>query len=278
MHSEEVAPGVHVFSGHCEESVATAFVADGQALLVDTLASERDAHNLHSELCGRMGVKVKVVLLTHYMSDHLAGVHMYRDAEVIAHEHYLHTYFSQADRDAYVEQRFVHPTRLIRNRANLRWGGRLLRVFHNPGHTVSTLNVDVPELDLLITSDTLVGHTTYLSSTAPSMLDAALARIDALGRRHLVPGHIGVMPGSAARNARTYLRRLAQQVQSCREPSGAIDRQRLRQVDLESCRVSDTPSTAFERTWHGHNLEVIHARNLFPRGPAGDIAPDHGPG
>jgi cyclase len=272
MQVQEIAPNVFVYVGPCIESVATAFVSGAEAILVDTLASEEDAELLCDELCGRMGKRVKAIVLTHYMSDHLAGVHLYKGAELFAHAHYMHTYLSQDSREAHVERHFVRPSRVIHEGLDLMWGGHTLRVFHNPGHTVSTLNIDVPALDLMVTSDNLVGHIAYLSSTAPEMLDGALSRIQQRGRRHLVPGHIGTQTGEAARNARIYLRRLAGEVRACRDGDGVLDAVRLRQVDVEQCRVGSHPLTDFEREWHAYNLDVICARDLFPRGTVGDLA------
>ncbi len=273
MQVQEVVPNVFVFVGRSHQSVATALVSGHEAILVDTLAGEDDARTLFDTLCGRMGKRVCAVVVTHYMSDHLGGIHLYPGAEVIAHAHHMHTYFSQGTREPHVERHFVYPNRVIHDGLDLVWGGNLVRIFHNPGHTVSTLNIDVPALDLLLTSDNLVGHIAYLSSSAPDMLDRALSRIEHLGRRLLVPGHIGIQAGVAAHNARNYLRRLAGEVQGCRDEKGVLDAARLRSVPVEMCRVGGHTLTDFEREWHGYNLDVIGARDLFPLGIMGKLEP-----
>lgn len=273
MQIQEVAPNIFVFVGESHQSVATALVSRHEAILVDTLAGEDDAQALFDTLCGRMGKRVGAVVVTHYMSDHLGGIHLYKGAEVIAHAHHMNTYFSQGARDPHVERHFVHPNRVIHDGLDLVWGGHLVRIFHNPGHTVSTLNVDVPALDMLLTSDNLVGHIAFLSSSAPDMIDGALARIWQLGRKLLVPGHIGLQAGVAAHNARTYLRRLAGEVQRCRNEMGMLDAARLRSIPVEMCRVGGQALTDFEYEWHGYNLDEIAARDLFPLGPMGKLEP-----
>jgi cyclase len=273
MQVQEVAPNVLVFVGQSHHSVATAFVSGQEAILVDTLAGADDSQLLFESLCGRMGKRVRAVVVTHYMSDHLGGLHLYKGAEVIAHAHHMHTYFSQGTRESHVERHFVRPDRVIHDGLDLVWGGKVIRIFHNPGHTVSTLNIDVPALDLLLTSDNLVGHIAYLSSSAPDMLDGALSRIEQLGRRLLVSGHLGVQAGEAAHNARDYLRRLAGEVQGCRDESGVLDAALMSLIPVEKCRVGGYALTDFEREWHGYNLDVIGARDLFPLGNTGKLEP-----
>lgn len=266
---QEVAPDVHVFTGRAFESLATAIVAGDDAILVDTLASRAEGQALRRLLCEDMRKRVAMVVITHYMNDHLAGLSQFRDATIVAHALYPHTYFSQQDRDAPDDDDFVHPTSIVHSCMEFNWGRHQVRIFHNPGHTVSTLNIDLPGSDAIVAADNLVGHMAYLSSTAPALLESALERIEQRGRRIVIPGHIGPQREEAPRHARTYLRRLQEFVRAARDDAGRLEPARLRAIRLEDCAIGGRAITDFERTWHARNLRVIEARNLFPAGPAG---------
>ena len=66
---------------------AATVLADGagRALLIDTLASRADAEALAGWLAAA-GLEVGVVVMTHYFSDHMAGLALFPEAEVVAHQ------------------------------------------------------------------------------------------------------------------------------------------------------------------------------------------------
>ena len=64
---------------------------------------------------------------------------------------------------------------LLGGRLALTWGRFHVELFENSGHTGGTLNVDVPELDLLHVADTAVGRMAYLQYSAPEAIDRALS-------------------------------------------------------------------------------------------------------
>jgi glyoxylase-like metal-dependent hydrolase (beta-lactamase superfamily II) len=65
MRVEEIESDVLMFVGDAYESVATAFLCDGDALLIDTLASHADAEWMRRSL-DQMGKTVRTVIATHY--------------------------------------------------------------------------------------------------------------------------------------------------------------------------------------------------------------------
>jgi len=254
MRIEPIDSDILVFRGDFFESLATAFIRDGDVLLVDALASRADAGEMRRHLEDDLGKKVRVIVATHYMNDHMAGLRLFPDAQIIAHRFYQHTFLSQRGRTVEDDEDFVPPTTVFGDTLTLNWGRHTLHLFHNPGHTMSTIGIDVADRDLLFTGDNVLGNMAYVSSSAPALIAGAIDRLVRLPRRRIVPGHIGVLPGTAPRNALHYLGRLRDRVVA----GGAI-----RDIAIEDCLVAGVEPTPFEREWHGKNLDVILERRLL---------------
>src|SRR5258706_10600289 len=145
------------------------------------------------------------------MSDHMAAFPLFDDADIIAHRLYAHTFYSQQGRTAEEDADFVTPSIVFDSELTMRWGGYELELFHNPGHTVSTVNIDIRGAGVLFTADNILGNMAYISSSAPELLLAANERLQRRARARLIPGHMGVLAGDAIANSREYLGRLEPQ-------------------------------------------------------------------
>jgi cyclase len=261
----DIEKDIRIVVGDDMESVATIFVDGDDALLVDAHASDGDALALRNLVCGEMGKTVRAIVVTHYMSDHMAGLRLFPGARIIAHRHHMHTFMLQRARTEVEHRNFVAPSVTFGDALSFDWGRHRFELFHNPGHTMSTIAVDVPGADLVLAGDNVVGNISFISSSTPELLDAALARLDALGRGRVVGGHMGLLSGAVFGNARRYLRRLEAKVRDVR--AGARDGDadaRLRSIQIDSCIEPGIEATSFERFWHGRNLDVIVERNMFP--------------
>ena len=261
MKVEAVESDILVFRGDVYESVATAFLEDGNALLVDTLACRRDAEWMRDHLVKRLGCKVRIVVSTHYMNDHMAGLQLFPDAEIVAHSYFMHTFLSQKNRSAEDDADFVPPTTVLEGSRKLEWGRHALEIFHSPGKTLCTLCIDVPTADLLVVSDTVVGNIAYISSSAPELIEGAIDRLQRRRRARIIPGHMGVLPGNALRNARYYLGQLRQRVVGARSAGSSAEA--IRGIGIDECLAAGVEPTAFEREWHGRNLDVVLDRRIF---------------
>ncbi|WP_462078630.1 MBL fold metallo-hydrolase [Luteimonas sp. RIT-PG2_3] len=260
MRVEELAPDLLMFVGNDVQSVATAFIDGDDVLLVDALGSVEDAAWLRDVLCGEMGKTVRLMATTHFMSDHIAGLTAFPRALVMAHRHYRHAFLSQ---NRPVDAFYREPDIVFDNMA-LRWGRHALRLLHNPGKTMDHLSVDVPSADLVCAGDNIVGNIVYLSKSDPALQQAAIGRIRQFGRSRVVGGHVGAFDAQVLDNALHYLARLREAVVHIRTqaPSAEIE-QRIAAIRIEDCIAPQVEPSAFEREWHGNNLDVIGAQAIF---------------
>ena len=260
MRIQELATDVVIFVGDEVESVATAFMDGDRALLVDALGSEADAARLKEVLCGEMGKTVHLIAATHFMSDHIAGMSLFPEALTLAHRHHRQAFLSQ---NRPVPALYREPDIVFDNMA-LRWGRHQLRFLHNPGKTMDHFSVDVPTADLVCVGDNIVGNIVYLSRADPALQRAAIGRIQQFGRSRVVGGHMGVFDASVLDNALYYLRRMLDIVVDIRLTATPVEMAPLiSNIRLEDCIAPGVVPTAFEREWHGHNLDVIDTQSIF---------------
>jgi glyoxylase-like metal-dependent hydrolase (beta-lactamase superfamily II) len=203
---------------------------------------------------------VKMIVMTHYMSDHMAALRLFPGAQILAHRDHLYTYLSQRHRTEDDDARFVVPTATYSDEVNLSWGKREIRVFHNPGKTFCATAVDVPGCNLVFCGDALVGNIAYIGSSAPSLLDSGLSNLERLRRGCIVPGHIGKLGADAFSNARHYLHTLGERVRACRQAEAVAA------IQIEECLAPGLKPVPFEVEWHGRNLGVIAERRVFAAG------------
>jgi cyclase len=254
MKIQTIDRDIHVFVGEELESVATAIEHEGKVLLVDALASREDACALRDHLA-RNGQRVHQIVLTHAMNDHMAGLRVFGDVDVVAHRFHQHTFLSQQPEDIAAYRAYVPPTLQIQDETSIRWGRHELHLLHNPGKTMDMLAIDIPTADAVIVGDTIVGNTAYLSRAAPDMIDLAIGRLIDRQRSTVIPGHMGVMGHEALINARHYLKRLRNQVAAIPRDGGFASA--VRRIAIESCVAPTVQATAFECHWHLRNLDVI---------------------
>lgn len=264
MQIHPLEPDLWMFRGDDTESVATVIMHGRDALLIDSLAGDADADAMRYHIETDLGARVRLIVMTHYMNDHMAGLRLFPQAEILAHRYFMHTFLSQRQRSGDDDAAFVAPTIEYADELSFRWGRHALQLFHNPGKNMSDTVIDLPENDLVFCGDALVGHIAYIGSAAPTMIDRALERLQRMGRGCVVPGHIGLLGGEAFANARTYLRRLGEAVRALGDRAvGDPSPDALAAITVESCLAEGRSASPFEREWHGRNLEIIAERRVF---------------
>lgn len=266
MRVDQIAPDIYSLVGEVLDSNSTIIVKDEEALLVDSMASRADAEELRSFVESNLGKRVRFIICTHFFRDHLAGLRLFPGASIIAHRNYTHTYDMESFRDEEEKEHSVEPDILVSDGILMRWGRYELDVFHNPGHTMSTLNIDIPGADLLMVGDNIVGNLVYLYYSTPALMKTALERLRRRGRSRIIEGHQGVLSGNTVDNARHYLESLASQVGAARR--SANDNASILEIGLEQCLKPGVGATAFERIFHERNLRTVIERGLFAQAQA----------
>lgn len=257
MQINQIESDLYLFIGDTYNANTTIFIADNEVLLVDALGSVKDAEALRKFVEQELNKEVRVILSTHYFSDHLGALKTFPHATIFAHENYLETFTSETNRTDEEVAFFVEPHVLISDRLQIRWGRFTLNVSHNPGHTNSTLAVDVPEADLLLVGDTVVGNILYLRYSTPQRLATALENLRRKSRSRLISSHGNLRSTSAIENAAFYLDRLRRRVEQDGLPDSFLS------APLEDFLVPGIEATSYERMFHQRNLDTILERRLF---------------
>jgi glyoxylase-like metal-dependent hydrolase (beta-lactamase superfamily II) len=262
LRKEQLEEDIYVFVGEAYQANATALIRGDEVLLIDGLASREDAEELRYFIEDDLRKQVRLILCTHYMSDHTAALRLFPQAHIVAHKAYLHTFNSQKSLSEEERASFVQPTIEISEGVAIRWGRFTLDIFYNPGKTLSSLNVDIPEADLLIVGDEIFGNTVFLSSAGvPEMFFRAISRLQSRGRSRVIPGHMGVFSEQSFENAKSYLDSLRAQVEAARSSSGAANS--ILEIPIESCLAPQVEASGLEREYHQINLRLIIERELF---------------
>ena len=258
MRIEEIDRDAVLFRGDRYDSGALALFDGDRALLVEGLGSAEDAGAMKAALVGDMGKRVELLVSTHYFADHMAAWNLFPEAEVVAHENALATFRTEEFRSPEEAAHFRAPTLLLAGRLGLSWGRFTLDIFENPGHTAGTLNVDIPQLDLLHVGDTAVGRMAYIHYSAPEALDRALARALDRGRRRVLRSHGPVTEADTLQSARGYLANLRERVVEARAQGLPVSG-----IPIGDCLPAGPPATEFETFFHRRNLASIEARGLY---------------
>ena len=256
-----LAEGICLFRGRRYDSNATAIVRGRDAILIDGMGGREDAEDLRRALEVERSLSVRFIVSTHYFSDHMAAFRLFPRAEILAHRYASQTFWSEAFRTEEEKGHFVEPTMLVSDSLTWTWGPYTLEIFHNPGHTMSTLNILVPEADLLFAGDQAVGNIAYLQYSTPELMSRALRRARQSGAGRVVLAHGGPNPASVLENAEIYLRKLGEHARRTRAGAGEFGG--IREIAFESCLAPGVEGTEFERTFHERNLETVAARGLF---------------
>ncbi len=179
MRIEQIERDLLVAVGKQYESNSTIFLDSDRALLVDGMASVADGLELRRFVEDDLGKEVRLLVSTHYFSDHLAAFQLFPGVPIMAHRNYRQSFDSEAFRSDEEKAHFVEPSILVGDGLELHWGRYHLDLFYNPGHTLCSLAIDVAEADLLLVGDTVVGNITYLMYGTVSLKIRALERLRA---------------------------------------------------------------------------------------------------
>jgi cyclase len=261
MHVTKLNEEAMVFVGDAYDANSLILLRGREALLVDAVGSADDAERLRLFIEERLEARVRFIVATHYFSDHMAALRSFPDAEIIAHENYLHTFTTERFRTPAETLHFAEPSITVADRMTLRWGAHTLEIFHSPGHTMSTMGVDIAEADLLHVGDSVVGNIVYLAYASTDLIEQTLKRFRRPARRRLLTSHGDAREGPILDYALHYLATLGDLALDAFEKDD--DGKSLRELPLARCLAPGLEPTAWEDIFHRRNLESIIERRLF---------------
>ncbi|HJR18048.1 MAG TPA: MBL fold metallo-hydrolase [Gemmatimonadales bacterium] len=243
-----LAPGVYAAvgdTGRGSEGRPNAgfVVTDSGVVVIDALASPRQAEQLVEQIRSVTRRPVKWVVLTHHHPDHHFGIIVFRrlGAKVIAHPD-RRTLASEGGEDALVADwvrvvgldamrgfEFANkPDRPVTGTDTLLLGGRTIVIQH-PGtaHSAGDLIVWLPEERVLFAGDLLVEDAvTMVVDGNSGTLISALELIENLNPRAVVPGHgaIPARPLALVTRTRDYIIGLRSDMRSAIERGASMGR------------------------------------------------------
>lgn len=205
-------------------------------VVVDAEASPAAGETLLRTIRSVTSRPIRWLVLTHHHPDHHFGAIVFRKAgaRVIAHpdtrtlaseggpDEEVINWIRVVGLDAMRGFEFADtPDRPVTASDTLRLGGRTIVVFSpGPGHTPGDLMVWLPAERVLFVGDILIedGVTMMVDGSAPALL-GALARVDSLAPRVVVPGHgaIPAVPAELVQRTRNYVTQLRTEMRAAVE-------------------------------------------------------------
>lgn len=216
----EVADGVHAYvqpdGGWCLNN-AGLLVADGECLLIDTVATAARARRLREHVLRVSGCPPRFVVNTHFHGDHTFGNFVFPEATVVGHERARQeaaaagTHLTGLWPDVcWGDLEIVVPAVTYRDRMDLHVGARQAQLLHpGPAHTTGDTVVWLPDQRVLFAGDLVMGGATPfcpMGSVSGSL--KALTQLRSLGAVTVVPGHGPVGGPELIDTDEGYLRRL----------------------------------------------------------------------
>jgi glyoxylase-like metal-dependent hydrolase (beta-lactamase superfamily II) len=193
MTAEPVAPGVWAVDQSVVEGKNGVVVGRERAVAIDTGNSEADGQAMVDALRA-VGHGPDRLILTHGHGDHVRGSGPFRGGEIFAH------HLSPAEMRRHlpdineVGETLAWPTVLFDGELRLDLGGRTLRLFPTPGHSVDGICVYVESERVLFAGDVVVTGIVPAIFHDGREMERSLERLLELEIDLLVPGH---GPGSA---------------------------------------------------------------------------------
>lgn len=143
----------------------TVIARDNQALLIDTAFPEY-AERVKIDL-EEQGISVKIIILSHYHSDHVSGCPVFSPCDIYASEYYEPNYNNcKVWEPGYT---YLRPQHLIKAGDSLSFAGFSLEFIHAPGHSKCSIITKIT--DKIIHVGDLIMKTKEKKIALPSITD-----------------------------------------------------------------------------------------------------------
>ena len=92
MRVEQIETDLYLAIGDAYDSNSTILLSGKEVLVIDALASKKDAYDLKHLIEQNFEAEVRFFICTHYFSDHLAALKLFPNSQIIAHKNYRETF------------------------------------------------------------------------------------------------------------------------------------------------------------------------------------------
>jgi len=267
-----VSDDIYVFTSELYAQVtAGAIVTRDGAILIDTLpvpAESRESAAFISQIC-QPGVRY--VILTHYHADHVYGVYLFPEADVIAHancgklltEQGLPALEAAKAEEPELEEVSIRLPDITFEDGEiaLQLAGKVMRLIHSPGHTLDSIMVYIEDDRALFASDTVMPVPSVVDGDLET-LRSSLSKVAELPIENLIQGHGEVILRGEVQDmvdaSLAYLDKIEAKV--AKTIKSGRSRETLRQISIESCGLSRIPLNGLVQQIHTANLLDLYDR------------------
>jgi glyoxylase-like metal-dependent hydrolase (beta-lactamase superfamily II) len=272
MQEERVAHDIHVFTSELYAQVTAGLLVTTEGcILIDTLPFPEETAEIRAAAEQLCPGGVRMVVFTHYHSDHTYGAYQFPEATVIAHA-LTRDKLIEIGYDALAEAKKQAPeldeVELVLpdvvfgdGELTLHLGNKTLQLFHSPGHTPDSIGVYVVEDRVLFAADTMLPVPTIFDGDLDTLVES-LEHLKELHIDSVVQGHGEViLRGEVTARidqAVTYLNTINDMVNQA--VAEERPRDSLLELDIESCGLSRIPLNGLVQQLHTANLIALYDR------------------
>lgn len=270
MIRERISDDIYVFTAqqYAQETAGAVITRDG-VILIDTLFHPEETLAIKDFLEQRLSQTIRYVINTHYHADHVQGTYLFPEATVIGHSQ-CRALLNTIGRDGLAQTKNQVPgfenvevvlpeVTFERGAFDLNFGGKLLHIYHAPGHSPDMLSVLVMGERILFASDNMMPVPTLFDGD----YDGLYRAIDEMTRMNLdsiVQGHGEVIlrgeVDQTLRESLNYLQEIKQRVGQVIGNGKSADT--LSKISIESCGKSRIPLNGLVSDLHQANLRRLY--------------------
>lgn len=280
MIRERIADDIYVFTSRRYAQVtAGAVLTKEGVVLIDTLFYPEETQAIKDFLEGRLGLTVCYVINTHYHADHSTGTWMFPGAHIVSHgrcRNLLNTTGRQGLEQMKAQMPEFQPARIVlpdmvfhEGTMNIHIGGKTLRLYHFPGHSLDMLGVMVVNDRILFASDNSMPVPTFFDGSYFALMQS-LKTIRDMDPTNVVQGHGEVIlrgeVESVLKDDLNYLESIKQKVDIIIGSGQSVEM--LDSITIESCGKSRVPLNGLVADLHRANLRRLYDELLMRQGAA----------
>ncbi|MBP8001349.1 MAG: MBL fold metallo-hydrolase [Chloroflexi bacterium] len=270
MIRERIADDIYVFTSRRYAQVtAGAVLTKEGVILIDTLFYPEETQAIKDFLEKRLGLTICYVINTHYHADHSSGTWMFPGARIVGHAHcreLLNTTGRagleqmKAQMPEFQKTRIILPDTVFNDGImNIHIGGKSLRLYHFPGHSLDMIGVMVMNDRILFASDNSMPVPTFFDGRHADLVQS-LRTMLALDPTNVVQGHGEVILRGEVENILkddlAYLENIKKKVETvlaAGQPPEVLDN-----ISIESCGKSRIPLNGLAVDLHRANLRRLY--------------------